>query len=100
MQRLNQFQKEREHLAKISRKVAEAIRSKGLPCPSDSHIIPYQTGESVAAVQKAEELQKKGFYVLPVRPPTVPEGTSRLRISLNAAISDETIDQLIHALLQ
>lgn len=99
MQRLNQFQKEREHLAKISRKVAEAIRSKGLPCPSDSHIIPYQTGESAAAVQKAEELQKKGFYVLPVRPPTVPEGTSRLRISLNAAISDETIDQLIHTLL-
>ena len=46
-------------------------------------------GEGRDTILKAEDMQRKGFYVLPVRPPTVPEGTSRLRISLTAALTDE-----------
>lgn len=55
-------------------------------------------GESRDTILKAEDMQRKGFYVLPVRPPTVPEGTSRLRISLTAALTDEETDRLCTAL--
>jgi 8-amino-7-oxononanoate synthase len=52
-------------------------------------------GPSGDTMQKAEELQRKGFYVLPVRPPTVPEGTSRLRFSLTAAVTEDDVRRLI-----
>lgn len=52
------------------------------------------TGSSADAVLRAEEMQRKGFYVLPIRPPTVPEGTSRLRFSLTAALDSSDIERL------
>jgi 8-amino-7-oxononanoate synthase len=55
-------------------------------------------GESNQTILKAEDMQRKGFYVLPVRPPTVPEGTSRLRISLTAAVTEEEVDSLCREL--
>ena len=48
------------------------------------------------AIRKAEELQRKGFYALPVRPPTVPEGTSRIRFSLTAEIRESEMEKLIN----
>jgi 8-amino-7-oxononanoate synthase len=54
---------------------------------SESHIIPFVVGENEAAIEAARTFQKQGYYVLPVRPPTVPKGTSRLRFSLTADIS-------------
>jgi 8-amino-7-oxononanoate synthase len=43
----------------------------------------------------AELLQRHGFYALPVRPPTVPEGTSRIRFSLTADITEQEIEEII-----
>ncbi|MCQ6453595.1 hypothetical protein NPN23_24200, partial [Vibrio parahaemolyticus] len=63
--------------------------------PSVSHIVPMIIGASEDTILKAEELQRKGFYALPVRPPTVPDGTSRIRFSLTADITEREIDQLI-----
>lgn len=83
--RLPDFQERRDALRAISRELTEIVVSQGFECPSTSHIVPLIVGGSDAAVQKAEELQRKGFYVLPVRPPTVPEGTSRIRFSLTAS---------------
>ncbi|MEG1563631.1 MAG: 8-amino-7-oxononanoate synthase [Bacteroides sp.] len=88
--RLGDMNERRKHLARISRQMREALH----PTPSTSHIVPLIAGASAAAVTLAEELQRKGFYVLPVRPPTVPEGTSRLRFSLTAAITEEEITRL------
>jgi 8-amino-7-oxononanoate synthase len=56
--------------------------------------VPFIVGQAADAVLKAEDMRRKGFYVLPIRPPTVPEGTSRLRFSLTAGLTDEDMDRL------
>ena len=93
-EQLPSFTKERENLLAYSRLLAEALTSKGGEI-SQSHIIPFIVGESEDCVRKAEELQRKGFYCLPVRPPTVPKGTSRIRFSLTANLTIKNIHQLI-----
>ena len=92
-EQLPSFTKERENLLAYSRLLAEALTSKGGEI-SQSHIIPFIVGESEDCVRKAEELQRKGFYCLPVRPPTVPKGTSRIRFSLTANLTDRKSTRL------
>lgn len=91
IRKLASMQNRREHLAHISRILRETLLAKGYACPSTSHIVPMVIGSSADAVLRAEELQRHGFYALPVRPPTVPEGTSRIRFSLTAEIREEEI---------
>ena len=92
------MQERREHLARIGRRVREVLNPLNGGIVSSSHIIPYVLGESERAVEVALRLQHEGFYLLPVRPPTIPPGTSRLRISLNAECRDSDIDRLITTL--
>ena len=99
LQRLPDFRSKRDTLKQTSQLLREALKQKGYDCPSVSHIVPMVTGTSSASLLKAEELQRKGFYVLPVRPPTVPEGTSRIRFSLTAAIRMEEISALINSVI-
>ena len=77
----------------------EALKEKGYTCPSNSYIVPMIVGKSSDTILKAEELQRHGFYALPVRPPTVPEGTSRIRFSLTAEIREEEIRKLIKIII-
>ena len=95
LERLSALQHKRAHLLQISEKLKVALTAKGYNCPSVSHIVPMIIGASEDTILKAEELQRKGFYALPVRPPTVPDGTSRIRFSLTADITEHEIDQLI-----
>ena len=94
LRRLPALESKREHLQRISHSLREALERKGYACPSTSHIVPMVMGASSAAIAQAEELQREGFYVLPVRPPTVPEGTSRLRFSLTAEVTQEEMERL------
>lgn len=96
LERLAGFRQRRETLRFLSNQLREALKNKGYDCPSTSHIVPLITGESRVAIRKAEELQRKGFYALPVRPPTVPEGTSRIRFSLTAEIRESEMEKLIN----
>lgn len=64
------------------------------PSKSQSQIIPVIIGEASKAKITAEKLQNRGYYVLPINPPTVPAGTSRLRLSLTADITKEEIADL------
>jgi 8-amino-7-oxononanoate synthase len=89
---LNQL---RQHLYNTSGYLQQAVQAKGFDCPSTSHIVPVIIGDSSQTVMKAETLQEAGFYIMPVRPPTVPQHGSRLRISLTAQISRADLDQLI-----
>ena len=80
------LQTKKEKLNTLYKKV-----HKIYPTISSSQIIPIILGSAQNANAKANELQNKGFYVLPINPPTVPIGTSRLRISLTADIEFEEI---------
>lgn len=92
--RLPGMKNERKRLREISGYFRKRLAAKGFSSPSTSHIIPIITGDSQAAVLKAGALQEAGFYVLPVRPPTVPSGSSRLRLSLTANMGEKEIDTL------
>jgi 8-amino-7-oxononanoate synthase len=98
VRRLPGMQERREHLDTLSRMLKEALQARGYACPSVSHIVPMIIGPSADTVLRAEALQRHGFYALPVRPPTVPEGTSRIRFSLTAEIKKEEIEELIKEL--
>ncbi len=61
---------------------------------SESHIVPYIVGENDKTVELSEILFQNGYFTLPIRPPTVPVGTSRLRLSLTADITEEDLTKL------
>jgi 8-amino-7-oxononanoate synthase len=70
-------------------------RSAGGAC---CHIIPLVVGEASAAVRLSARLQERGFLVPAIRPPSVPKGTARLRISLTAGHGEEDVERLLAAL--
>ena len=85
-EKFNLLVSKKEKLNSLFKKV-----HKIYPSVSQSQIIPVVLGSAQSATNKALELQQKGFYVLPINPPTVPVGTSRLRISLTSDINFEEI---------
>jgi len=90
---------ERAALLERSRSFAAELRDAGWnTAGSDSQIVPVLIGGNGEAVAAAEHLQAAGFAVRPIRPPTVPEGTARLRLSLTSAITVETLRGLGAAL--
>lgn len=68
------------------------------PLHGESHIIPVVLGSTEAALDAARELLQRGIFIPAIRPPTVPEGASRLRISVTALHEREDIDRLVEAL--
>ena len=71
---------------------------KFYPSVSASQIVPVVLNTAEKTKKRALELQGKGFYVLPINPPTVPVGTSRLRISLTADIEFNEIKEVFNAI--
>lgn len=88
-------QRVRELAARVRCELADARMQ--LP-PGDSPIIPVILGDELLAMAAAQELREEGLFVLPIRPPTVPPGSSRLRITLSAAHREQEVEQLLRAL--
>jgi 8-amino-7-oxononanoate synthase len=65
---------------------------------SSTPIQPLIVGDNAAAVALAEALWQRGFWVPAIRPPTVPVGTARLRVSLSTAHTIDDVDALADAL--
>ena len=74
----------------------EATLSRLLPSPTA--IQPYIVGDNEAALTLSKALWERGLWVPAIRPPTVPKGTARLRISVSAAHTAGDIDHLLSAL--
>jgi 8-amino-7-oxononanoate synthase len=88
----------RTHLGAISDALRERFRAAGIDCgASTTQIIPVRLGGNEAALAVAARLQEAGFAVRAIRPPTVPTGSSRVRLSLTAALSFDDICGLADA---
>jgi len=89
----------REHLRKLIAALKRELRgSPGALTLSDTPIQPLVLGGNSQAVRASAELRERGILVPAIRPPTVPEGTARLRISLSAAHSEQEVLRLAAAL--
>jgi 8-amino-7-oxononanoate synthase len=86
----------REHLRQLGVRLRERLAAAGLDFgPSTTHIVPVIVGSNRRAMEVAAQLRESGFAVRAVRPPTVPPGTARLRLSLTSRIAFEDIDRLV-----
>jgi len=89
----------REKLAALIARFRAGARQLGLPLmPSSSAIQPLLLGDAQATLDAARALERQGLQVVAIRPPTVPQGQARLRITLSAAHEDDHVDRLLEAL--
>jgi len=89
----------RTHLQQRIARLRSGLR--GLPwrlMPSTTAIQPLLVGDNLAALQLSAALRECGIWVAAIRPPTVPQGTARLRITLSAAHSTTDVTRLIESL--
>ncbi len=91
---------ERSSLASKSKEIRELLERCGFEHPSCSHIIPAITGSSQSATKLSQILRDNGIYALPMRPPTVPEGSARVRLSVNASLSSKALEDIRVALVE
>jgi 8-amino-7-oxononanoate synthase len=92
---------ERARLLELSTFLRHALRSNGFSITSlYSQIVPVILGYNDAALHFAGYLQARGFGVRAIRPPTVPPGSARLRLSLTANHSEEILANLVAAMVQ
>jgi len=91
----------RENLQARISQLREGAQARGLDLmPSHTAIQPMMCGSDVRAIAMAAALEDQGYWVAPIRPPTVPEGQSRLRITLSAAHTVNDVNSLLDALAQ
>jgi 8-amino-7-oxononanoate synthase len=89
----------RGHLAALIERFRQGARQLDLPLmESRSAIQPLLVGGAGLAVALSERLREMGMLIGAIRPPTVPAGTSRLRITLSAAHSEHQVDRLLEQL--
>jgi 8-amino-7-oxononanoate synthase len=89
----------REHLARLISQFRRGAGELGLPLlASASAIQPLLVGDAATALDLSERLRQRGLLIGAIRPPTVPAGTSRLRITLSAAHTRAQVDQLLEQL--
>ncbi len=96
---LREDEARREHLQALIRRFRDGSRQLGLPVSdSATPIQPLIVGDADHAVALSAALLAQGFLIGAIRPPTVPQGTSRLRITLSAAHSPAQVDALLEVL--
>jgi 8-amino-7-oxononanoate synthase len=89
----------RRHLLALAEGLRQRLRALGLDVGlSSCHIIPIIVGAPRAAVALSRALEDEGLLVPAIRPPSVPEGTARLRISLTAGHTEADVERLLEAL--
>jgi 7-keto-8-aminopelargonate synthetase-like enzyme len=87
----------RERVAAGARQLRHGLTSAGLEVLGHGHIVPWVLGDARRALWWAEELQSRGVMVRAVRPPSVPAGTARLRLTVTASHESADIERLVAA---
>jgi 8-amino-7-oxononanoate synthase len=91
----------RQHLAALIERFRRGAGQLDLPLlPSTCAIQPLVVGEPERAMALSAQLRERGLLIGAIRPPTVPAGTSRLRITLTAAHHEDQVDQLLGQLAE
>ena len=91
----------REHLAALIRRFRAGVSALGLQLmDSPTPIQPLLIGDSERALRLSAGLRRRGIMITAIRPPTVPQGTARLRVTLSASHSEADVDRLLEALQQ
>lgn len=89
----------RNHLVTLIQRFRDGANQLGLPLmASNSAIQPLKVGDATQATAMSQTLHERGLLIGAIRPPTVPSGTSRLRITLSAAHSPQQVDRLLEEL--
>ena len=83
-EKLGYLKERKQNLENITENTHKLLAQRGINTVSESQIIPIITGSNERTLKVSENLRAYGYYIPAIRPPTVPEGTSRLRISLTA----------------
>lgn len=100
---LSILQEEPERQQRLARLVAFTHREilvRGRSSSSNSQIVPYIVGDNARAMRLASRLQARGFDIRGIRPPTVPAGTARLRISLTLNVTEDDVSEMLDALVE
>jgi 8-amino-7-oxononanoate synthase len=91
----------REHLAALTERFRDRAVALGLPlAATTTPIQPLIVGDDERALALSEALLERGFWISAIRPPTVPQGSARLRVTLSAAHSGSQVDALLTALAE
>ena len=89
----------RERLLELTARFRRRALEAGVPlADSLTPIQPVPLGSPAAALAAQRELEEAGFWVVAIRPPTVPRGSSRLRVTLSAVHTETQVDELVDAL--
>jgi 8-amino-7-oxononanoate synthase len=89
----------RERVLALTARFKTAAKQAGIPLgASSTPIQPVLLGEAAAALQAQKKLADAGFRVVAIRPPTVPQGAARLRVTLSAEHAETEVDSLVAAL--
>ncbi len=99
LQLVKQADAPRAHLQALIAQLRAGLETLGLAImPSTTPIQPVLVGSNEEALRMSAALRKRGMLVTAIRPPTVPDGTARLRITLSASHSADQVNQLLNAL--
>jgi 8-amino-7-oxononanoate synthase len=92
---------ERVHIADLSLFLRSELQGNGFETSgSDSHLMPIVLGSNETSLAFASRLQARGYSIRAIRPPTVPSGTARLRVSLTAKLTQSILADFTGALIE
>ncbi len=94
LEQIPTMEQQRRHVQELSDRLRHALMARGLVTGGATNIVPVMIGDAGEAVRTADRLREHGFWVNAVRPPTVPAGTARLRLSITSAMKQEELAPL------
>lgn len=98
LKKIHEYSNKRADLNQTSKYLRNALLENGFETRGSSQIVPVIIGDNNQTVMLANKLKESGLWVMPIRPPSVPENTSRLRISLSSLVNIDDMKNLIFIL--